>query len=220
MLGAVRRRLGILAIALPLAACGASSASSSASTTSAASAAKHRPCGPASARTLASSSEARVYVAGQVVYGCAATRGRRSYRLGTLMPCFSTPCVVKPRVVGKLVAYGSLHRGVDTGFTVVTVRRLSDGKRLVDDSATLASTGPESFSALDALVLKRDGAVAWISDSQSIVRPGKEVEVVKHDSAGQKLLDSGGGIQPTSLRLQGSTVSWVNAGVKRSAALS
>src|SRR5438270_10301871 len=112
----------LLTIAIGLTACGSSSASPSPAT-STATPAKAVSCGPRSARTLASSRRARVYVQKQVVYGCSAGH-RRVLRLGELGPCRLAACVALVHVAGDAVAYASVHRGVDTGSSDVVVRRL------------------------------------------------------------------------------------------------
>jgi len=212
----VSRRLAILAIAAPLAACGSSSASSTGMT----SAVRPAACGPRSARTLASSGRARVYAVNEMVYGCAVGR-HKVFRLGALRPCLSAPCVGRVRVAGTYAAYTSVHHGVDTAVSEVIVRRLTDGKTLTHDTATIKPLGPESFQTVASLVLKKDGAVAWIGSAASIVkRSSKDIEVLRHDRAGRKLLDSSPAINPASLRLAGSRLRWIAGGVRRSARLS
>jgi hypothetical protein len=193
-------------VAVALAACGASSGEVA------------RECGPRSARTLAHSHLARVYALGRSVYGCA-VGGPRSYRLGELSPCLGEGCVSRVRVAGGLAGYASTQRGVDTASADVVVRRLTDGEVLVRDSATRAPLGPESLQSVDALVLKPDGAVAWIGEAQSIVSHSREVEVVRVDRRGEAKLDSGDAIVTGSLRLRASKLTWRDGSATRSATL-
>jgi hypothetical protein len=77
---------------------------------------------------------------------------------------------------------------------------------------------------VDSLVLKSDGAVAWIatnflSEICGPEHPSATIEVRVHDRYGLHVLDSGPGIVPTSLRLSGSRLEWVDAGQVRSVTL-
>ncbi len=124
------------------------------------------------------------------------------------------------RLAGRDAAYGLTSYGVDTVTAIVVVRRLSDGRQLRSDAATSRPVGPEFSETVDQVVLKSDGAVAWTSTAGSIVRSSvKELEVNKDDSGGHVLLDSGAGIDTTSLRLRRSQLSWRNAGHTRTAKL-
>jgi hypothetical protein len=175
-------------------------------------------CGPATGQTLAADKAARVYALGNTVYGCA-LGGMRSYRLGQRQTCIGTsragPAVT---VAGRLAAYGLSRCGVDTGFTQVLVRRLTDGTQLRAVPAT-SPPGPESFQSVDSLVLKADGAVAWIGTGRSIVGHGKVIEVRKADRGGAALLDSGAAVDSGSLRLRHSKLTWKHGGETRSATL-
>jgi hypothetical protein len=74
-----------------------------------------------------------------------------------------------------------------------------------------------------SLVLKSDGAVAWIATnflgSGCSNPPGPAIEVRRHDSRGLRVVASSTGIVPTSLRLKHSTITWVDAGTHHSASL-
>jgi hypothetical protein len=61
-------------------------------------------------------------------------------------------------------------------------------------------------------VPKPTSSLAWIS-------AGNPTRVFALDSLGMRQLDSGAGIDPRSLELNGSTLTWVKAGASRSAAL-
>ncbi len=94
-----------------------------------------------------------------------------------------------------------------------------DGKRLMSFVATTNPLGPESYQSVDSLVLKSDGAVAWIGVASSIVRHGNDIEVHKTEQHAQVLLDSGPGIDPSSLRLRRSVLTWKRANLTRQAGL-
>jgi hypothetical protein len=82
---------------------------------------------------------------------------------------------------------------------------------------------------VDALVLKSDGAVAWIAVNFPAPSPstgvscGNEIppvtEVRRYDSRGLRVIGQGAGIEPTSLRLHGSTLTWVDEGMSATASL-
>jgi hypothetical protein len=203
-------RLMTLATAVVLAACGSSVARSSS--------AANPPCVPKAAATLASSHVARVYAVHGNVFGCSA-HGSTSYRLGRRDSCLMATRIAPVVVTGEVAAYGAEECGIDTGSTLVVVRRLTDGKQLM--SATAATPpGPESYESVDSLVLKRDGAVAWIAVGRSIVGTrGRSIEVDKSDKHGGAVLDSGGAIGVYSLRLRQSTLRWRDGTQTRSATL-
>jgi hypothetical protein len=64
-------------------------------------------------------------------------------------------------------------------------------------------------------VLQSGGSIAWIATVQSIIGHRKNNEV----HANGKLLDSGSGIAPSSLRLVGSKLTWRDGSAIRSATL-
>jgi hypothetical protein len=62
---------------------------------------------------------------------------------------------------------------------------------------------------LTALVLKRDGAAAWIAeDFERSFGHAPYYDIGAVDHSGVRLLAAGRGIGPRSLALKGSTVSW------------
>ncbi len=206
------KRIALLAAAAILGACG----SALATTGFAARAA----CGPGNARTLAVDGVVRVYVIGNKVWGCS-MRGTGVFRLGQRATCQGAARIDPVIVAGKFAAYGSERCGVDTGSTVVIVRRLTDGKQFLAAPAT-SPPGVESFQSVGSLVLRRDGAAAWIGTGRSIVGHGSgKIEVYKADRHGSVVqLDSGAGIRPGSLRLRGSELSWRDGTAVRHATLS
>jgi hypothetical protein len=177
-------------------------------------------CGPAGARTTAQDRSARVYSTGGFVYGCSDRSGRIT-RLGPAGSCVGTGSYVGlVALAEKTVAYDVHHCGVDFGFTQVLVRRLSDGAQLGSFAATEKSLGPESTNAVSSLVVKPDGAAAWIGAGQSIISPRRDAEVRTGHGTRRKLLDSGLQIKTGSLRLHGSRLTWMHGHTTRSARLS
>jgi len=198
------------------AACG----SWAAAPTGSASAAASAPCGPRDGKTLAADARARIFSRDGSVYGCARAGGR-AYLLGR-------SSVTRPgqwRNVGVVAlggvdaAYSTTQIGVDTLSAEVVVRRLDNGRMLHTTSATTAPLGPEFFQTVDAIVVKSDGAVAWIATGGSIIRHARKVEVDRIDRRGQATLDRGTAIATRSLRLRGSQLSWRHGSASRSAML-
>ena len=93
---------------------------------------------------------------------------------------------------------------------------LRNGK-LVRSASSTDSGLPGNTDRLTDLVLKSNGSLAWIVDIGSSV--GSNRQVIAVDSSGRRLLDSGGDIDPESLTLRGSTLTWTKSGVSRSASL-
>ena len=194
-----------------LAACGSSVAESAGST------AGPTRCGPASAQTLAADGRVRVYALHQVVYGCSVARGR-SFRLGHASRALAEARVGPVAVAGDLAAYGLQSFGVDTVSTSVVVRRLTNGSQIKELRATRA-VGAEAFQSIGSVVVNASGAVAWIGSEHSIVGHSSAIEVHSDGTGGDRVLDSGANIDPTSLRLHGSRLSWVDGGATRHATL-
>lgn len=215
----MKARAAALALLVVLAACGSSAASPGTSTsgTTPGSAAGH--CGPAAATTLASSNRARVYPWHGFVYGCSFGR-TRSFRLGSATRGVREPRADPVAVAGNVAAYGLSNFGVDTVRTTVDVRRLTDGKSLGSFAVTRAAV-VEGLESVGSLVVKSDGAVAWIGVARSIVggRHAIEVHAAGASASTDKLLDSGPQIVTNSLRLRGSTLTWRNGTTTRHASI-
>jgi hypothetical protein len=166
---------------------------------------------------LAASHVARVYVVNRTVFGCSA-HGGTSYRLGQRTTCIGAERIDPVRVAGELAAYGDERCGVDTGTTSVVVRRLTNDKQLTSAPAT-SPPGPESYQTVTSLVLRLDGAVAWIATGHSLGARHSLVEVHKVEKHGASLLDSGPAIGTRSLRLHGSALRWRHGKQTRSGSL-
>jgi hypothetical protein len=174
-------------------------------------------CGAAGARTVTSDPVARVFVSGHTAYACAAGASR-SYALGGTQTCLMSALLERVALARRLVAYAVESCGVDTGWTTVTVRRLSDGKVLSSHPAT-TQEGVESHQTVGSLVLKADGAVAWVATADSIGPPRFVRQVERADRRGFSVLDSGSSVGASSLILSGSTISWRHGSATRRASL-
>jgi hypothetical protein len=175
-------------------------------------------CGPAGAKTLASDSQARVYSSNGSVYGCADATGHR-YLLASDETRPGQPHIGKVALAGVDVAYGETTFSVDTGSATVTVRQLDNGRRLKSLAALTVPVGPESFESVDSVVVKPDGAVAWIATAASIVHHENQTQVLRADRRGEASLDTGTGIETSSLRLRRSRLSWRDGSGAQSATL-
>lgn len=172
-------------------------------------------CGPRAARTLAHDAVARVFASDGSAYGCVVGRVGR-IRLGAVGLSPGRARIEAVHVAGRIAGYGLLTSGVDTGVATVNVRRLTTGKLLRDRPAT-TTAGVEAFQSVDSLVLKSDGAVAWIATAQSIGSPKFIRQVELLDRRGFRRLDSGPDVAASSLTLHGSRLSWMHGASTRTA---
>jgi hypothetical protein len=210
------RFLLIAAALCPLAACGSSSAASSSAGSSAGTAAAH--CGPAAAKTLARSAQARIYTRAGTVYGCAAG-SPHPVRLGSTGRCPGGSAVGVVTAAGRLAAYSVRSCGVDTSSAQVIVRRLTDGHQLSSHAAYSGPVAPESFQSVGSVVATPGGKVAWIVSSSSILAHRRNTEVVAAAGGATHVLASGTGIAPASLQLHSGTLSWTSDWARHTAAL-
>jgi hypothetical protein len=101
----------------------------------------------------------------------------------------------------------------------VIVRRLDNGRTLQALSATTEPLGPEFFQSVEAIVVKPDGAVAWVAEGGSIIRHSNTEEVDRVDRRGEATLESSAKLDLRTLRLRGSRLSWRQGNFVRTATL-
>jgi hypothetical protein len=186
-------------------------------------AARTSGCGPASGTTLTAGRHARIYTLpgpfGQTrTYGCLFSSGRS----WSLSPKSRFTRLDPETVVLRApwVAYSEATNAVDNAVAAIFVRNLRTGRVAQRHPAVTEVSGPENFSSVAQIVLNDTGAVAWIGEENSITAGGlllRQVEI--GDSAGFSVADQGAGIEPRSLELHGSTLSWIDSGTVRSALL-
>lgn len=118
------------------------------------------------------------------------------------------------RLAAPYVAYEEQAcAGLGCGYSVI-VRDLRDGGKLRE----APEPATDSFGKLTDLELKDNGSVAWIASSPPF-SPTPARSVWASDSLGTRRLATGPDIALKSLALNGSVLSWVNAGLSSSATL-
>jgi len=169
-------------------------------------------CLPSHARVVAADQQAAIYLAPEdpdypeflSVYGCSYTT-KRSYLLGEVPAPLSGRGVKLQALAGPVVAvaYGSAGD--------IEVRDLANGRVL----HRLFAPRNENIGPVFGLVVKSDGAVAWLSEPLA----GKPYQIHAVDKTGSRLLAKSLEIEPHSLALAGSTLYWTEAGKPMSATL-
>jgi hypothetical protein len=149
------------------------------------------------------------------IFGCVLGR-RRAYLLGPV-PWGATEAVggvADQKLAGSVVAYGRYREVFAPSETsrLIVVRDLRTGRVL--HSAPVATPAPPT-GLFVAIVVKSDGAVAWIVETGYV----DDFQVHAVDRNGSRVLAVGSDIEPHSLALAGSTVSWTQGGKPMSAPL-
>ena len=130
-----------------------------------------------------------------------------------------------PVVLGRYVAYASVSCGLGACNSAIVLLPLDFPGE--PELRVPSVRGPGYYSSqVESLVLKGNGSLAWLvlrtGDTTGQVPPRPAVrEVYAVDAEGWRRLDSGPALGEASLRLDAatSTLSWVNAGASRTAAL-
>ena len=181
-------------------------------------------CRSQRARTLVETSTGRVFEQNRLVsnveffpyaYACDFETNRRV----TLGRDWDDEQIDVPRQAGALVAFARVGCGVGSCGASIKVLDLRDGHVVATGAG--APGPPFGPHLVRDLVLKENGSVAWTVGRGSFGDPGYFAqELWVRDGQGERLLDSGAGLDPTSLTLTDSTLTWINGGVVRSATLS
>jgi hypothetical protein len=174
------------------------------------------PCRPApGTRTVAHSAKARIfeYARDGNYYACLYSSGRPHFL--SLGEHYFYRLV---RFAGPYVAFVQNIEAEDDHIGVMNLR--SGHLHNYQETPPIENG---ICAEVNSLVLKRDGAVAWIATNfpEGLCGnpPGPIIEVHRHDSRGAAVLDQGAGIVPTSLHLAGSLLSWLDPGHTNSANL-
>lgn len=179
-------------------------------------------CAPRHTRIIISNAQVQVYEGPDrnreglpAIYGCARSR-HQSYVLGE-MATFSSSGgggIDHETLAGAMVAYEQISGGPSGAAWLVYVRDLRNGRWVHRAFTGMARESRyRGVGPLTALVLKSDGSVAWIAKVAGLsgyVPPEYEVHAL--DKGGSRLLASGTEIDPHSLALKGSALSWTETG--------
>jgi hypothetical protein len=174
-----------------------------------------------------------------------ANRGRHSYALGPPMAALGVPQVnegiTSEALAGPILAYSkaSAARAAGYAFGFILVRNLRTG-RVLHRTSTGSSNPPGETGAdpATAIVVKRDGAIAWITQviedvplpqapcigpnpcaAPLLFEPVTHSTIHALDRSGNRLIASATNIEPLSLTLKGDSLHWTRGGTPMSASL-
>jgi hypothetical protein len=185
-------------------------------------------CPPGHSQLIAADAQAQVYHAtfGEI-FGCASAT-KKLYLLGAVSSCGSSGCVEVEHetLVGSIVAYGRLSVAPYEHEWRVIVRDLRTGRVLHSvPTGTPVGASPSEGSLVGigpavAIVVKSDGAVAWIAENE-IGPPRGPLEYQVHiiDKMGERTVAASSNIDASSLALAGSTLYWTQGGQPMSSTL-
>jgi hypothetical protein len=122
-----------------------------------------------------------------------------------------------PRVVAPFVAFAVANCPGASCYSTVVVRNLQDGRVVNDLAASMTGGPPGTSEHVTDLELKPNGSLAWLVQLSGPSR--RTIEVLAVDASGRRLLETGPDVDPESLTLDGSTLSWLTGGVTHSATL-
>jgi len=176
-----------------------------------------RPACGAIGQTVLGNELVRVYDQGPWRKACA-RRSRHRTDLGfnpQSEVCYVDGCFIDHvQLVKGLVAYADESGGREGSSSSVVVVDALTGRTVLDQQAgrTCADTDYQA-GPVESLVLRADGAVAWIVQDCSVYPPPTPYEV--RTPAG--VVAAGTDIVPASLQLAGDTITWAQGGVMKSA---
>jgi hypothetical protein len=161
-------------------------------------------------------------------YGCVRPHGR-SYLLG-IPPSYGSPSgsggTRTYTLGGPVVAFEEFNTTNLVSYyryeEEIVVRDLRDGRVLhrlatgTGNSPLERKHGDVGIGGVTRIVVKGDGAVAWIVAVDGLA---SEYQVHAVDSTGNHVLAVGPSIEPKSLRLNGSVLHWTQGGKRLSATL-
>jgi hypothetical protein len=181
-------------------------------------------CTPSAGRVLLSNGIAQVYGAKNrlsepLIFGCVLGRKHISV-LGSPPECTGSGCIGlqgQPVLAGQMVAYELFSSSRPCcRSTTIQVRDLRSGRTIHRlPTGAPSREGDVGGGSASAIVLKSDGAVAWILSGG----PARGNEVHVADEQGSRVLASGTDIDEHSLALAGSTLYWTQGGKPFSATL-
>ena len=181
-------------------------------------------CAFKGAKTLQQTSKLRLYRISATnedqldrFYVCVRANGRR-FRADDRRATDVTMLKATLTSAGSFAAYAyTYYRNEDVAGLRVVVLNLKTGKQRIH------LENPDEFSLprVPSLVLRSTGGAAWIFEQKPIStsegQRKREVHTARTGSI--RTLDTGLDIDAASLRLEGSTVSWIKAGMRKTAPL-
>jgi hypothetical protein len=189
--------------------------------------ARSRPCRPGGSHTVASSGQSRAYRLRGHVYACLFAR-RHAYRLD-VPPRFTDlgdfPLSVHGlRLSGQYTAYVVQGRSTagKTESRVQSLNLLTGQLRTRNALTDQTASEGEATEFVRRLYLRPDGAIAWSADEPDPATVNAPAEIARLDAHGFSLLDQGPepALDPATLRLSGTTLTWQHDGAPRTATLS
>jgi hypothetical protein len=179
-------------------------------------------CAPAGARILARDAAVRVYETvpknGRAIAACLVGHSGRMTLLAAQPHPGLHRTLSRFELAGHIVAYVETQFGVDSGTSTLVVADVGTRHILRSlEAGSYADAGILDRRSVTRFVITTRGSIAWISEQ---TQHEQLVEVAVHAAPSRGpvvLLDSGRDIDPSSLRLSGSTLSWSRAGSQRSA---
>jgi hypothetical protein len=193
-------------------------------------------CRPLDSKTLASDRRGRIYSRplrgpnaeqdpeGARVVGCLfspshlMTLGTTRY-VSTQYPAKETINPEVAAIAAPFAAYSTSFQGVDFNRVWAVVRNLRTDQ-VINVVPASPHVGVEPVSSITDLTVTASATVAWISQGRSLAGRRRNAEVA-FSVPGQPttILDEGDGIDPHSLELEGSTLTWIDEGTRRSASM-
>jgi hypothetical protein len=184
-------------------------------------------CSPKNTRTLVKTKRVRVY---EVVrgwnrgyaYGCLYARGV-PIELGVGDGVYDGPAV---SIAGPLVGSAFESCDIETCATIVDVTDLRD-QYSTRNGGLIVQESTSDTVKVGSLRLRRDGALGFITCPEDGSFPNEREPTCLHPGSrdrvwvagaytrAKKVVDSGRGIDPASLRLNGSVLSWLKDGRRR-----
>ncbi len=200
-------------------------------------------CPPAHMRPIAADTQAEIYVRPEhtslaevyfpeEIVGCVYA-GKRAYSLGEPPHVASSGSggIRLETLNGTMTAYERGSGGPGGASWIVEVRNLATGELVhrVPSGTPAHPAPPETKGGLtrrdigigpvESLVVKSDGAVAWIAQDAVGGFSPYSYQVHALDKTGSRVLAVGPEIEPHSLALAGSTLYWLQGGKPMSARL-
>jgi hypothetical protein len=171
----------------------------------------HRRCTDGGARVRLANDVVQVVTRGGRTWGCWIRTGSRHLIAATSSA--DGPATLTARrlvLAGRYLAFNQEYSREDVEESVSVLDVRTGRSHGADAVADVAAPRPDARNAVTAIVLRPDGAVAWIARNDDI-QPAR-YEVLALGAGRPALLATGPDIDPASLAVAGSRVYWTAAG--------